>query len=88
VSDSIPALPDPVRDRLAHLPIGGEAVVRRLSLPRQVARRLLELGLLPGTRVKVVRVAPLGDPMELRLRNYHLSLRREEALHVEVEAAR
>jgi Fe2+ transport system protein FeoA len=41
--------------------------------------RLLEMGLLPGTEVEVVRLAPLGDPMDLKVRGYHLSIRREDA---------
>lgn len=50
-----------------------------------IARRLMELGLVPGTMVEVVRRAPLGDPMELRVRQVHLSIRRSEAAHVHVE---
>jgi ferrous iron transport protein A len=52
------------------LHVGGE---------RPFRRRMMELGLLPGTRVEVVRVAPLGDPIELRVRGCLLSIRREEA---------
>ncbi len=44
----------------------------------------MEMGLLPGTNVRVVRIAPLGDPMELRLRDYSLSVRRSEAARVAV----
>jgi Fe2+ transport system protein FeoA len=73
------------RRSLASLAIGQEAIVRRFHLPRPMARRLLELGLLPGTRVRVVRHAPLGDPIELRLRNYALSIGREEASRIDVE---
>ena len=51
---------------------------------RRLTRRLLEMGLLPGTRVRVVRVAPLGDPIELRLRDYALSVRRSEASRIAV----
>ncbi len=47
--------------------------------------RLLEMGLIPGTLVEVVRVAPLGDPIDFRVRGFHLSLRRAEANHVIVE---
>jgi Fe2+ transport system protein FeoA len=49
----------------------------------------MEMGLLPGTRVRVVRVAPLGDPIEVRVRNYSLSVRRAEAakIGVSLEAA-
>jgi Fe2+ transport system protein FeoA len=49
--------------------------------------RLLEMGLLPGTAVEVVRRAPLGDPIDVRLRGYHLTLRVDEAAVVEVALA-
>jgi ferrous iron transport protein A len=72
---------------LSGLALGRRAVIRHLSMERPVARRLMELGLLPGTTVEVVRVAPLGDPLELKLRGYRLSIRRSEAVRVEVEAS-
>lgn len=81
-------LPGGGRSRtLGSLEAGEEATVRAFHLPRALARRLLELGLLPGTRVRLVRRAPLGDPLELRLRNYALSIGREEAAQIEVETA-
>lgn len=64
---------------LDELLIEAPAVVRSVDCGRQVRRRLLELGLLPGTRIEVVRRAPLGDPLELRLRGYRLSIRADEA---------
>jgi Fe2+ transport system protein FeoA len=70
---------------IATLPLGVEAVVRRVRTARPIARRLLELGLVPGTRISITRVAPLGDPLELRLRNYSLSIRRSEAAAIEVD---
>jgi ferrous iron transport protein A len=70
---------------LAALPLGTEAVIRGVHSVRAVARRLMELGLVPGTRVCITRVAPLGDPLELRLRNYALSIRRADALSIEVD---
>lgn len=70
---------------LAGLPLGSSAVVRRVSSGGSIARRLMELGLVPGTRVTMLRVAPLGDPIELRVRNYALSIRRSEALTIEVD---
>jgi ferrous iron transport protein A len=54
---------------------GGDALVQRL----------LEMGLFEGEEVEVVGFAPLGDPMEVRLRDYRLSLRRSEAARVQVE---
>jgi Fe2+ transport system protein FeoA len=47
--------------------------------------RLLEMGLLPGTLVEVVRLAPLGDPIDLKVRGYHLSIRKHEAASIQVE---
>ena len=47
--------------------------------------RLMEMGLIPGTPVEVVRLAPLGAPMDLRVRGFHLSVRKAEAAHVIVE---
>ncbi len=73
------------RCALAELSVGSRAVVRDVRCARVLRRRLLEMGLLPGTRVEVVRRAPLGDPLELRLRGYALSIRREEAAAIEVE---
>jgi ferrous iron transport protein A len=48
--------------------------------------RLREMGMLPGTRVKLVRKAPLGDPIEIEVRGYHLTLRLQEAEGVVVES--
>jgi ferrous iron transport protein A len=64
---------------------GDVAVVTRLAGEPAIARRLMELGLTPGTTVEFVRRAPLGDPLELRLREIHLSIRRSEAAHIHVE---
>ena len=52
---------------------------------RSFRRRLLELGLLPGTVVEIIRVAPLGDPLEISLRGSRLSIRREEAAQVRIK---
>ena len=49
--------------------------------------RLLEMGVLPGTIVEVVRYAPFGDPIDLKVRGYHLSVRKQEAQYVQVERA-
>lgn len=52
-----------------------------------LGQRLLEMGLFEGEEVEVIGFAPLGDPMEVRLRDYRLSLRRSEAARVQVEPA-
>jgi ferrous iron transport protein A len=70
--------------RLARLPLRTPCSVSAVHGPRAVRRRLLELGLVPGTRVEVVGVSPLGDPLELEVRGSRLSIRKKEALTIEV----
>ena len=67
---------------LDKLPIGESAVVHRIDCQRRVGSRLMEMGLLPGARVEMVRRAPFGDPLEIRLRGYLLSLRSADAAGV------
>jgi ferrous iron transport protein A len=69
-------------DRLAP---GAVCIVRGIDGERPSVRRLMDLGLVPGTRISYVRVAPLGDPLEVIVRGTHLSLRRSEAERVHVE---
>lgn len=64
-----------------------KAVVREVRIPVQHRARLLEMGLLVGTPVEIVRFAPMGDPIELKVRGYHLSLRRHEADQILVTPA-
>lgn len=69
---------------LDQLAIGRHAQVIAVSGDADVRRRLLEMGFCNGVTVEVVRRAPLGDPIEFRLRGYCLSLRAEQAKHVKV----
>jgi ferrous iron transport protein A len=64
---------------------GETARVKEVGGDSTASRRLMDLGLVRGTTVKVVRVAPLGDPIEVTLRGFMLSLRRSDAAHVVVE---
>jgi Fe2+ transport system protein FeoA len=73
---------------LADLPAGASARVERVEGSPAVVQRLQEMGLTPGVTVEVVRFAPLGDPMEIRLRGYLLSLRRGDARGVRLDARR
>lgn len=66
------------------LPIGVAARVVAVSGRDAVARRLMEMGVVPGAPVRVIKAAPLGDPIEVRVRNYHLALRRAEAQTITV----
>ncbi len=75
---------------LAELALGGRARVRRVRAAvdgdaGDLSLRLMEMGFVPGTLVTLVKRAPLGDPLELRVRGGHVSLRRAEARLVEVE---
>jgi len=71
-----------VSPSLADLEPGQVAEIVSIDCDRRMSRRLMEMGLLPGTAVRVVRLAPLGDPLELRLRDYSLSVRRSEAARI------
>jgi len=64
---------------LTALPVGAKATVSEIKLPSENRPRLMEMGLLVGTPVELVRFAPLGDPVEIKVRGYHLTLRRHEA---------
>jgi Fe2+ transport system protein FeoA len=65
--------------RLGELEVGQSARVLAVEGGGAIPIRLLEMGLVPGTRVRLVKRAPLGDPLELQVRGYHVSLRRVEA---------
>ena len=64
---------------LTALKIGAAGTVSEIKLRPDQRGRLLEMGLLVGTLVQLVRFAPLGDPVEIKVRGYHLTLRKQEA---------
>ena len=70
---------------LKDLKPGEEGVVKRVSGNGAVRRRLFDMGVTPGAPVKMRKVAPLGDPIEVTLRGYELTLRKNEAENVLVE---
>ena len=69
---------------LAGQPVGARVKITGIVLPAGIHQRLLEMGLTVGTECTIVRYAPLGDPLEIRVRGYHLSLRLAEASGVSV----
>lgn len=71
--------------KLSELAVGASATVRDFPKLGSTFLRLREMGLLTGTRLTLVRTAPLGDPIEIKMRGYHLTLRKSEADHVLVE---
>lgn len=70
---------------IGDMKIGETAKVVRLSGEGAVKRRIMDMGLTKGVQVTVRKVAPLGDPIELTVRGYELSIRKDEAAKVEVE---
>jgi Fe2+ transport system protein FeoA len=72
---------------LSDIAIGASGRVKNFGLSADMQRRLMEMGLTRGAQFRIVRLAPLGDPIEICVRGYHLSLRREEARGVFVEAS-
>ena len=69
---------------LDQLSIGQEATILTVGGEGALRRRLLDMGLTPKTKVMIRKVAPLGDPIELRLRGYLLTIRKEDAQRIEV----
>ena len=71
-------------DVLSALKIGEKPRVSAFELPPEHRQRLLEMGLTVGAEFEVVRFAPMGDPIDIKVRGYHLSLRKKEASGVRV----
>jgi ferrous iron transport protein A len=71
-----------VPQSLSQLAVGASAVVSELPKQGAAFLRLREMGLLPGTAITLVRTAPMGDPLEIKVRGYHLTLRKTEAEHI------
>lgn len=64
---------------------GQKAKVRKVGGVRAVRRRLMDMGLTSGVEIELLKAAPLGDPLEYRLRGFHLSLRKAEAREIQIE---
>ena len=69
---------------LRDVKVGESCTVARLTGSGALKRRIMDMGLTKGTRVYVRKVAPLGDPLELTVRGYELSIRKDEAASIEV----
>lgn len=69
---------------LTNLPAGTDAMVVSVAGNNAITRRLMEMGVVPGVAVRVIKTAPFGDPMEIRVRGYSLAVRRNEADSVTV----
>lgn len=71
----------------ANLAIGSCGKVARIEGVDEISLRLMEMGLTPGVELRIVGAAPLGDPLELELRGYRLSVRKSEAARIVVQEA-
>lgn len=71
--------------KLTNIPIGQSARVLAVNGNSPITKRLMEMGVVPGVFVRVVKSAPFGDPLEIRVRGYNLAMRRSEAQTIEVE---
>lgn len=70
---------------LKDLKQGQEGIVKSIATVGAMKRRIMDMGITPGVEVKVIKAAPLGDPIEVHVRGYELSLRKEEALKIEIQ---
>lgn len=70
---------------LRDVPVGGTAKVLKIHGEGPVKRRIMDMGITKGVEIYVRKVAPLGDPMELNIRNYELSVRKQDAEMIEVD---
>lgn len=70
---------------LDKLPVGETAVIREVGGQGALRCRLLDMGIIPKTKVRVQKVAPMGDPIEIHIRDYELTIRKEDASRIEVE---
>lgn len=73
------------RTTLDQLSPGQSATITKVRGDGAVRHRLLDMGLTQGAGIEVVKISPLGDPVEYKVRGYHLSLRKSEAETIEVE---
>lgn len=70
---------------LKELKPGQQGNVVSIGSSGPMKRRIMDMGITPGVEIKVVKVAPLGDPIEINIRGYELSLRKDEAQQIEVQ---
>ncbi|MGP1442197.1 MAG: FeoA family protein [Anaerovoracaceae bacterium] len=72
---------------LSEIKVGSKVKVLKLHGEGALKRRIMDMGITKGTEIFIRKVAPLGDPMELTVRGYELSIRKSEAQNIEVELA-
>ena len=71
--------------KLSELKVGGKGLIKKIESQGRIRRRLFDMGATPGVEVFLRKKAPLGDPIEIKIRGYELTLRKEEANLIIVE---
>jgi len=71
--------------KLSDLKPGTQAVIKKINLSGSLKRRLMDMGVVPNEIIVVEKIAPLGDPIEINIKNYKLSIKKSEAEKIEVE---
>lgn len=71
--------------KLSDLKPGTQAIIKKINLSGSLKRRLMDMGIVPNELVVIEKIAPLGDPIEINIKNYKLSIRKSEAEKIEVE---
>ncbi len=74
-----------IMKKLNEIPVGQTVVVKKITGEGPVKRRIMDMGITKGIEIYVRKVAPLGDPIEITVRGYELSLRKADATMIEVE---
>ena len=75
-----------ITEKLKNMKLGQKGKVMKVTARGETNKRIVEMGVIPGTVVEVERIAPLGDPIDIKVKGYHLSLRKDEADKIEVSA--
>jgi len=75
-------------DTAAYMAPGDKAKIIKVSGASNVRKRLLDMGIMPGVVIEMIRPAPLGDPVQIKIKGYHLSLRKTEASHILIKKQR
>ena len=71
--------------KLSNILPGESGIVKKLGNPGKLRRKIIDMGITPGTKITVLSVAPLGDPMKIKVRGYELSIRKSECQEIIID---
>ncbi len=81
-------MPNEKIDTAAYMAPGEKAKIIKISGKPNLRKKLLDMGIIPGSLIEMIRPAPLGDPVQIKIKGYHLSLRKTEASHILIKKQR